>query len=310
VLVGFRVSLFRERQLNRRKRCWSVAFCREIFPIGSVFAGLALVGACAPKVSAGEWQCPSDGGASDDGTSPPSLTDPLTVPWSTGFEPAEQQAPLALGQPQFANFCDYLKAGGYCYGDEPYTPVTEPHHGGRFSAEFKVVDDKENQTRCVRQGILPASAYYGAWYFIPEPLKDVRSAWNLWHFKGRDTPLEPLHDLWDVTLAKGQAEDWELVVYDRLAPPNNSTYRSEDYKRVPIGSWFHIELFLKRASDATGEIRLYQDGTLLFERVNLKSDASKFSQWYVGNWADGATPPDSSLYVDDVSISATLSATQ
>jgi hypothetical protein len=66
---------------------------------------------------------------------------------------------------------------------------------------------------------------------------------------------------------------------------------------------------LKRASDSTGRIALYQDGVLLFDRMNLKSDASKFTQWYVGDFADGATPANSSLYVDDMSIRATLSST-
>jgi len=224
------------------------------------------------------------------------MTDPVTLPWSTGFE---------------EGFCDYAKVAGYCYGDQPYVLVTEPHRpGGRFAAEFKVVAGEQNQTRCVRQGVLPESAYYGAWYFIPEALTDQgRAGWNLWHFTGGDAPDPRLPSLWDVTLVKGlQAGDWELVVYDPLAPPNDSTYRGTEHKTVPIGKWFHIELFLKRAADMTGEIALYQDDVKLFDKVNLKSDASKFSQWYVGDWAEEATPADSSLYVDDVSIRATRSS--
>ena len=296
MVAGSRVTLFGERRSERRRPCSIVALLRNFTDLGSTsaFAAVALLGGCAPQVSAGEWQCPGDGGVL-------SATDPVAVPWSTGFE-----APRGLAHPEEA-FCDYGRAGGYCYGDEPYALVAEPHHLGRFAAEFKVVGGKVNQTRCVRQGVLPASAYYGAWYFIPEALKATDSAWNLWHFKGAADESDSLRDLWDVTLVKGaQAGDWELVVYDRLA--NNSTYRGKDRRRVPIGSWFHIELFLKRAADATGEIRLYQDGELLFEQTDLKSDTSKFSQWYVGNWAPDATPANSSVFVDDVSISATLSS--
>ena len=253
-------------------------------------------------MSAGDWQCQiegqaSDGGASDGGASQgPLPTDPVTVPWSTGFEDG---------------FCGYEKVAGYCYGDAPYVVVTAQHHDGRVAAEFKVNGGAMNQTRCVRQGVFPESAYYGAWYFIAEPLTDPGSAWNLWHFTGGDGPNQPLRALWDVTLVKGsQAGDWELVVYDPLAaPPNDGTYRSADHRSVPIGSWFHIELFLKRATDGSGKIALYQDGVLLFEQANLKSDVSKFTQWYVGDWAEKAMPADSSLYVDDVSISATLAAT-
>jgi polysaccharide lyase-like protein len=249
----------------------------------SILAALPFLVACAPKVSAGEYQCSADEGASDGGASGlPLETDPVNLPWSTGFE---------------AGFCDYTKIVNYCYGDAPYVLVQEPHHGGRFAAEFKVGDTMK-QTRCVRGGLFPESAYYSAWYYIPEALKDIKSAWNLWHFQGGADP-DSLHDLWDVNLSKGvRAGEWELAVLDRTE--NFTTYRSADHISVPIGSWFQITLFLKRASDASGEIKLYQGSTLLFDQTNLKSDAS----------ADGATPATSSVYVDDVSISATFSATQ
>jgi hypothetical protein len=275
-----------------------VALLRRFTRVGSMsmLATLSVLGACSPQLSAGVWQCSDDGGTSDGGaSSEPAATDPVVVPWSTGFE---------------EGFCDYTKVAGYCYGDEEYVLVTEPHHSGRFAAQFTVIGAKEDQTRCVRQGVLPESAYYGAWYFIPEALEDVRSAWNLWHFQGLD---DGARDLWDVTLVKdSQSGDWELVVYDPVSPPPNNTYRSAVHRPVPIGSWFHIELFLKRAADATGEIRLYQasdgqDRVLLFEKTGLRSDFSKYSQWYVGDWAADATPEDSSLFVDDISISATLS---
>jgi hypothetical protein len=251
--------------------------------------------ACAPKVSAGVWTCPADGGAGAVAAQPRAATDPVSVPWSNGFEDG---------------FCDFPgKDGpGYCYGDAPYILVTEPHRpGGQLAAEFRVIGARQNQTRCVRQGELPESAYYGAWYYIPEVLQDVDMAWNLWHFQGGDDP-DSQHDLWDVTLDTGaQAGDWELTVLDR--PSGFKIYRSANHTPIPVGSWFHIELFLKRAADATGQIALYQDGVQLFERMGLKSDASKFTQWYIGNWADNATPADFSLYVDDLSIRASLSST-
>lgn len=222
----------------------------------------------------------------------------MTVPWSTSFEDG---------------FCDYpsVDGAGFCYGDDPYLLVTEPHRpGGNLAAEFKVKGDGLKQTRCVRQGAFPESAYYGAWYFIPEALQEAPN-WNLWHFQGGEITDTRLDGYWDVTLVKiGQSGDWELVVRDPLsAPPAITTYSGADHKPVPIGKWFHIELFLKRASDSTGKVALYQDGVLLFERANLKSNASPFTQWYVGDWAENATPANSSLFVDDVTIRATPSPT-
>ena len=37
-----------------------------------------------------------------------------------------------------------------------------------------------------------------------------------------------------------------------------------------------------------------------------ETDDSNFGQWYVGNYADGLEPADSTLYVDDVTIGPTL----
>ena len=113
--------------------------------------------------------------------------------------------------------------------------------------------------------------------------------------------MSALHNLWNVTLVNGSNGDPELIAYS----PLNGQYPLNPTTPIPIGSWFHIEFFLKRAADATGEVALYQDGALLFDVTNLITDDSSFGQWYVGNLADHLAPPDSTLYVDDVSISAT-----
>jgi hypothetical protein len=294
MVVGFGLSQSGERSFEKRRAQARVAFWRVVTGASatSMLAALSMMNACAPKqLNVGEWQCSTSSGGGSGGAAP-SATDPVRMPWSDGFE---------------EGFCGYLgeDGPGYCYGDSAYTLVTEPRLHGRYAAEFKVIGDAANQTRCVRQGELPESAVYGAYYFIPEALKhDNKTVWNLFHFQGGDAP-DPR--LWDVSLAQGvNPGDWELMVWDPVA---GETYRGTAGRTIPIGSWFHIELLLKRASDSTGRIALYQDGgEALFDRMNLKSDASKFTQWYVGNFADGATPADSSLYVDDVSISATVSS--
>lgn len=249
---------------------------------GLTLVALSPLAGCTPKLNAGEWKCSDDGGTS------PAPTDPVAIPWSTGFE---------------ERFCDYTELGGDCYGDSQYSLTTEQVHSGRFAAKFSAIgeDGGNHQTRCIRRGVLPDAAYYGAWYYIPvaptAPKDTPNLLWNLFHFQ---TPAQP--HLWDVTLGTDSKGDWDLLVYDPVA---GKIFRGPDPSPVPIGSWFHIELFLKRAADATGRLALYQDDTLLFEATNLKSDASSFTEWYVGNLAAGIMPADSTLYVDDVSIRAT-----
>jgi len=259
--------------LFNRLRSWSLV-------------GLCGLCACRPELNAGEWVC-----AEPDSSQPkPSITDPVQMPWSTSFED---------------RFCDYTPPAGFCYtyGNSSYQLVTAPVHTGRYAAAFDVVtgDGPEEHARCVRQGGLPTSAYYGAWYYVPDTADTDGKTWNLLHFQGGSDPSERLHNLWDVSLVNGVGGELELEVHSPLI---RMRFSAEPPKRVPIGKWFHIEFFLQRAADATGAIALYQDGALLFEAADLITDDSSFGQWYVGNYSDGLTPPASTLYVDDVSIRA------
>ncbi|HET7539851.1 MAG TPA: heparin lyase I family protein [Polyangiaceae bacterium] len=266
--------------------------CTEMTAVGGSggVAGVAGVGGVAgeggEKSEAGE--AGEAGACPDTGVAKPAESDPVDVPWSTGFE---------------NDFCDYVYAGGFCFGGGTHRIVTSPVHSGRYAAEFTVqsTDNANNQARCVRQGTLPTEAYYGAWYYVPAlaTLNNNNSLWNLLHFQGGDTAVD---GLWDVTLVNTADGNLQLLVYDFV----NSTVRKPTNPPViPIGSWFHIQFYLKRASDATGTIRLYQDGKLLLEKTNLITDTSSWAQWYVGNIAKDLTPSESTLYVDDVSIGPT-----
>lgn len=243
-----------------------------------LLAACGLLAACEPDLNVGEWSCAAARSAA---------TDPIAVPWSTGFED---------------QFCDYDELAGYCYAEPgaSYTTVTTPVHSGRFAAAFKVTagDMNAHQTRCVRQGALPKAAYYGAWYFVPARATNT-ALWNLIHFQGGSSSGQ--HGLWDVSLVNGTGGDLELVVFDFL----NGATRRPTSRPIPIATWFHIELYLDRAADATGAVRLYQDGQETLEVTNLITDDSTWGQWYVGNLATGLTPADSTLYVDDVTLQST-----
>jgi hypothetical protein len=245
---------------------------------GLVFAFLS--SACEPELVVGEW-CPPGAGQE-----PGNRSKVVEAPWSTGFE---------LG------FCDYREAGGFCYTgdtDASYSIVEAPVHGGRRAAAFTVSRDQQGdgrQTRCFREGALPREARYGAWYYVPAGA-DNTGNWNLMHFQGGDD----LHHLWDVSMVS--ADDGSLSLYPlSLLTPTPIQAPLPD---VPIGSWFHIEFRLLRAKDATGEIALYQDGALIYERTGIVTDDTDFGQWYVGNLSlsHPVGLPPSTLYVDDVTI--------
>jgi len=267
--------------------------------------------ACEPKLVVGKWSDSSDqgggagvggaGGAGDalvdchaggDGNgngngSMQRVFEPLAVPWSTGFE---------------NGFCDYTAVAGYCYGNAraSFEIVSSPVHSGDSSAAFSiVVDDAFDglQARCVKQGQLPEAAFYSAFFFIPSA-PTAANNWNLIHFQG-GSPTGALHGLWDVSISIDADGELHLYVFDFL---RMLTRPAMNVPAVPVGSWFQIEVYLKRAATATGEFALYQDGEIGLQLGNLTTDDSSYGQWYVGNLAVALTPADSTLYVDDVSI--------
>jgi hypothetical protein len=240
--------------------------------------------ACDPTVVIGNRAC-------DAAEAGPALDpDASIVSWTTGFED---------------EFCDYAQPTGFCFatGAGSYSVVTSPVHSGSYAAAFTVrgvPDGGGSQARCVVQGVFPGAAYYGAWYYVPLRAQNTGN-WNLFHYQG-GVPGQTLQYLWDVSLANGNGggplhtlvrDFLTLQTYDSTAPP------------IPVGQWFHLEVYFKRANDATGEITLWQDGAMAVHLTGLVTDPTDWGQWYVGNLADDLIPPASTVYVDDVTISLT-----
>jgi hypothetical protein len=157
------------------------------------------------------------------------------------------------------------------------------------------------EARCVREGNLPEAAYYGAWYLVPAVSVSTNN-WNLFHFQGGNSSGDAFHGLWDISLYNRASGGLGLSVFDFLggewryastAPP------------LPVGSWFHVEVYFKRAADASGEIIVYQDDTEVLHLTGLVTDDSQWCQWYVGNLAIQLDPVASTLFVDDITVRAT-----
>jgi hypothetical protein len=217
----------------------------------------------------------------------PDPTAQVTVPWTTGFEEG--------------GFCDYALPQGFCYvsGGGSYAVVTSPVHTGRYAAAFSVRGDVAggSQTRCVLQGVFPSAAYYGAWYYLPASAASSGN-WNLVHFQGA-VDSQPLHGLWDISLVNLSDGSLHVTLYDFLT---RSTPDSSAAPPIPLGQWFHFEVYFRRAKDATGEILLWQDGVMAVHLTGIQTDDTDWGQWYVGNLATALLPPASTVYVDDLTV--------
>jgi len=230
--------------------------------------------------------------SSTDGAAPPSerIDTPtgFAFPWSTSFE---------------TGFCGYAPTSGFCYrrGSATYELVTSPVHTGNFAVAYTINSDPNNQgtqARCVRQGTFPTSAYYSAWFYIPSA-QIVSGTWNLMYISGSNTPSGGGWSLWDVSLVQTGTGELRLSVTDYVNKPTTSLTSD---KAIPINTWFKVNFYLKRAKDATGEIKLYQDEQLVLNSTGI-TENSNWGQWYVGNYATDLSPLTTTVYVDDVALS-------
>lgn len=248
-------------------------------------SAILLVAACGePTVVMGARVCPQspqDSGATED------FDASIEMPWSTGFEDG---------------FCDYALPVGYCYplSGGTYSLVTSPVHSGHYAAAFTSNGDAGavSQARCVEQGIFPTAAYYGAWYFIPVSAEVDAGNLNLWHFQGAPSG-QSIHYVWDVSLANQSDGGLQVFFLNSLA---DAATPASAVPAVPIGRWFHLEVYFKRAKDDGGVISIWQDDQLAVHLTGLVTDDTDWGQWYVGNLAKGLSPPNLTVYVDDVTI--------
>jgi len=256
-------------------------------PAAVAIAWLAL--ACEPTVVIGSCAEPvtdtADGGASgtaEEGT--------VGMPWSTSFEDG---------------LCGYHAAGGFCYARHGASleVVESPSRApGKFAAAFTVTGDattaNRSQARCVIQGVMPKSAYYSAWYFIPA-LATSDGNWNLFHFLGGTSEADS-HPLWDVSLANRADGSLELSVYDFLYRTHHPI--AADLDPIPIGRWFQLQIKIVRSAQANGEVLVLQDSEVAVHLMDLITDDTAWGQWYVGNLAKTLVPVLSTVYVDDIAI--------
>jgi Polysaccharide lyase len=257
--------------------------------LGGVLVCL-LGSSCEPSLLVGELQCsPSEAGAPSKTASGAFNEGPLPAPWQTSFDDG---------------FCGYKYRAGFCYSDpdSSYRLVTEPVHTGPFAAAFDMNPSEATgarQVRCVREGVLPSEAYYGAWYYVPSDLSAAAHSWNLFHFQG-GVSGQRLDGLWDVSMDDSSGV---LAAYVANLMGGEPHARATP-KPIPINRWFHLEFYLKSAPDTTGEVALYQDGEELLRVTGVITNDTPFTQWYVGNWTGTIAPnsPTYSLYVDDVSV--------
>jgi hypothetical protein len=149
------------------------------------------------------------------------------------------------------------------------------------------------------QPSVPA-AYYSAWFYVPSSFT-VKGWLSLIHFSNSGTADgKHLSAIWDLNLYPRADGSLIAHLYDYVTLTNLEQVVPVP---VPIASWVHFEVFLRKAADATGEVAVWQDGVSILERRNVATAANDWVQWDAGASSNDVTPATAVVYVDDAAIS-------
>ena len=105
--------------------------------------------------------------------------------------------------------------------------------------------------------------------------------------------------LWSADMETGDMTQW----YAPATEAGGGKRFQQTMVDLPVGRWVHIETYLKQATDFSGRIMVWQDGTQIFDEDNIKTKyPDGDDQWSVNLYSDGLSPSPSVLYIDDATI--------
>jgi hypothetical protein len=255
----------------------------------SLLAGCAVLvaGTCSRQVQLGDIRDTGNNGDAGDGGANIS-----SILWSATFEVGDLSEWSGDGQ------------GGAYLDRAPIAPAATltVAHRGRYAGMATATPGSGTASINYlfrNQPSVPA-AYYSAWFYIPSSFT-VNSWLSLIHFNssisGDGKNLSPT---WDLNLYPRADGSLVAHLYDFVTQTN---LEQASPAPVPIATWVHFEVFLRKAADATGEVAVWQDGVSILDRRNVATVATDWVQWAAGAASDNVTPPTAVVYVDDAAIS-------
>jgi len=201
--------------------------------------------------------------------------------------------------------------GGFILPGNSRVEVTK---GIARSGEYALhIQDQSHDARdfplAARNGPLPVEVYCSAWFYMPAPLKP-KDYWWFVLFRSRQPPYDDKAAFRDeIALSFTTRADGSVGTVVRARSPMNTPDSKEldaslppllDLP-VPVGQWFHIEVFHRTGTDDSGHFMVWQDGQLTFD-VAGRNAQTTWAEWMLGGVVDALTTDASQLYIDDAAM--------
>ena len=152
------------------------------------------------------------------------------------------------------------------------------------------------------------SFYYSAWLYLPKYYSI--SGWtNLIQFKSKTKTRNDA--VWVLELANRDKGGMYLMLRWKglMEGPTKGAGTSIKYYHqtvmdVPVGKWFHVELYLKQSSEYAGRLTVWQDGVQIYDMNDVKTKyPTGDNRWSINAYGAGISPMPFKVYVDDAVVS-------
>jgi hypothetical protein len=210
----------------------------------------------------------------------------------------------------------YADGGGgeFNSGSGSSTASRDVAHSGRYSGRMSILTPGISAVRLFRWNESRANleAYYSAWFYFPRSYR-VPVWWNIFQFKSR-TGAVANDPFW--TLQVGNRRDGAMYLFLEwwnglsIEGPHRGEFGGRSFEQalrdIPVGSWTHIEVFLRQSSAFDGQLIVWQDGVELFNVRDVRTRypaANGANEWSVNNYSEAIAPSPTTIYIDDASIS-------
>jgi hypothetical protein len=195
-------------------------------------------------------------------------------------------------------------SGGIYVDDEPPMVSAEQVHSGTGAVRIFIdtSNDRAPICRLYHRVTVPA-AYYGAWFYVTQDHVSF-DWWMMMLFKAQPDveDITSAYNLWDIGQMRSDDGYTTYVLYDHLRTENRYT---ETEPALPIGRWFHLEAYLSYAAGQQTELEVWLDGQSFLHLTDLEPPPQAPLFWSIGNGGSQLVPAQSTIFIDDVTISTT-----
>ncbi len=187
-------------------------------------------------------------------------------------------------------------------GTGQISTTTEVAHSGTHSLKMSVTgaSGETQAARILRWHDTPSNGYYSVWFLFPRDYHPSQW-WNVMQFKSVGDANVPTF-----VLNVGNRSDGSMFFYlwDALT---RTSYAPVHRVNIQTNHWTQVKAYLRRATDKTGRITIWQDGVLLFDLDQVQTAVGANIHFGIGNYTDSIVPSDPVIFADDAEIRSVIS---